>query len=414
MQPLFETPLERDHPYQISEINQSLSALIGAAASVIFVEGELSSVKRARSGHSYLTLSDDSARIPAVLWKWSGAKIKDIPAQGAHVYAIATLRVYEQGGYYQLDIKNIWEAGTGRKFEELEQLKKKLFAEGLFDEERKRSLPAYIRRVGVVTGAGSAAYADIIKTLDDGAHSPEILFSPARVQGDGAADSLISALDALRRISPDVIIIGRGGGASEDLSAFNDEYLVRKIAAASVPVISAVGHEIDVSLADLAADLRAATPTGAAEVIAARNGEIRQRVEQFLRVLADYRRRILRRADEHVCGQIRHLMPARMLERMAGRRRRLREELRYCIVQFRRGETEREAALENTLVQLEERSPVKTLARGYAVVSQEGTALRTARDLTAGDTVDIRFHRGRARAEITEISMNEDEYDTKE
>jgi len=270
----FQSPFHRDSPYSVSEINYGITEILQKENMFVCVEGEVSGFKKAYSGHSYFTLKDNSSKIPAVIWKDKTEipKLED----GKQIIILAEIKVYQTGGYYQLDVLKIIESGIGENFVKLEELKKKLAKEGLFALEKKRELPNNINKIGVITAKNGAAFYDILKIQSEFAPNIDVLLAPALVQGKTAAITLISALENLNNFEKvDIIIFGRGGGSAEDLSVFNDEAVVRAVANSEIPVISAIGHEIDKSLCDFAADIYAPTPTAAAEMVCRANFEQR-------------------------------------------------------------------------------------------------------------------------------------------
>ncbi|MGC8602329.1 MAG: exodeoxyribonuclease VII large subunit [Desulfomonilaceae bacterium] len=260
--------------FTVSELTEEIRKILEGTFPSIWVQGEISNFKRAPSGHSYFTLKDDGSQIRCVMFKNQGRFLKFKLEDGLKVLASGRVNVYSPRGEYQLILEVLEPAGFGGLMLALEQLKAKLFAEGLFDASRKKSLPKRPYNVGVVTSATGAAVRDIIRIIKRRSPGINILISPTSVQGDKAPDEIV---EALRRLiisgNLDVIIIGRGGGSIEDLWAFNDEKVVRAIASCEVPVVSAIGHETDFTLSDLAADLRASTPSAAAEIVAPDDSE---------------------------------------------------------------------------------------------------------------------------------------------
>ena len=253
--------------FTVSDINKLVAGVVRAVPDFqdCWVAGEVSKVSIPTSGHCYFTLKDNTSEMKAVVWKSSlNAKIRGLLTQGNAIEAHGYVSVYERGGYYQLTIDSVRPKGRGNIYEELEKLRKKLAAEGLFDEEKKRPLPRIPRTIGVVTSPSGAALQDILNTLRSRWPLAEVWLSPASVQGDGAPPEIIASLLRLYERKPDVIILARGGGSAEDLWCFNDEALVRTVAASPIPLITGVGHEVDFTLVDYASDYRAPTPTGAA------------------------------------------------------------------------------------------------------------------------------------------------------
>jgi len=276
----FQSPFEREKPYSVSEINYGITEILQKENLFVCVEGEVSGFKTAYSGHSYFTLKDENSKIPAVIWK--GKTEITALADGKKIVVLAEIKVYQTGGYYQLDVLKAFEAGVGENFVKLEELKKKLAKEGLFAPEKKRPLPKSINKIGVITAKNGAAFYDILKIMSQFAPNIDVVLSPALVQGKTAAATLISALENLNEFGEtDVIIFGRGGGSAEDLSVFNDEAVVRAVANSQIPIICAVGHEIDKSLCDFAADIYAPTPTAAAEMVCRASFELRNSIEKL-------------------------------------------------------------------------------------------------------------------------------------
>jgi exodeoxyribonuclease VII large subunit len=276
LQALFD--LEERRPWTVSELNAQVRASVERQFASVWVEGEVVDFKQFSSGHWYFNLNDGSAQLKCVCWKGTNFKIRFRPQNGITVRVRGRLTFWEQKGELKLTVDSLEPSGEGALRAAFEQIKAALDAEGLFAPELKRPLPFFPQRIGVVTSRSGAAYHDIVNVLTRRARSVSIVFAAAQVQGEGAADSIRRALAALNRYNAsldvcdriDVLIVGRGGGSAEDLWAFNDERLARAIRASSIPVISAVGHEIDWTICDLIADERAATPSAAAEMVAAR------------------------------------------------------------------------------------------------------------------------------------------------
>jgi len=253
--------------YSVTDLTAYIRAILESNENLanVWVSGEISNLSRPSSGHIYFTLKDASASLRCVIWREQARHLSAALRDGMAVEAHGTISVYEQGGQYQLYVDGLRAAGEGLLYQEFLRLKAKLEAEGLFDEERKRPLPRLPKVIGVVTSATGAAFQDILNTLRVRCPLVEVVLSPVPVQGEAAPVLIAAAVEALNySVNPDVIIIGRGGGSLEDLWAFNDERVVRAVAASKAPVISGVGHETDFTLTDFAADLRAPTPTGAA------------------------------------------------------------------------------------------------------------------------------------------------------
>ena len=288
--PFDDQPASPPPPLSVSEVTARLKACIESRFGMVHVEGEISNCRLWSSGHVYFTLKDDFAQLRAVVFRTTARQLKFKLEDGMHVVARGRISVYEVKGEYQMVVDAVEPHGLGALQAAFEQLKRRLEADGLFDPSRKRALPVLPRRIGVVTSLDGAAVRDILRVITRRYPTARVVVRPARVQGDGAARDLAAALKAIARVPEvDVIIIGRGGGSAEDLWAFNDETLARAIAACPVPVISAVGHEVDFTIADFVADVRAATPSNAAEIVVdraenflARIGRADQRLRQAL------------------------------------------------------------------------------------------------------------------------------------
>lgn len=383
----------------------------------VAVEGELTNVRRHGSGHVYLVMKDEGACLGAVIWRSTAERLRVRPADGMQVVAHGRVEVYPPQGKYQLIVDGLEPAGLGRLLAELERLKQRLAAEGLFAAERKRPLPFLPRRVGVVTAPGGAALRDILKTLSLRFPTRVLLYA-ARVQGDGAALEIARGIEALGRVPDvDVIICGRGGGSLEDLWPFHDERVVRAIAASPKPVVSAVGHEVDVLLSDLAADHRAATPTAAAEAVVPRMRDLLAFLEACDRRLADAARRRVREAAQgldHLDRRLGHgarrrfEAGARRLGELRGRLRNLHPRLRLAAARARLEAlarrldaagratvADRRRRLEHARRTLAVLSPTANLDRGFAIVrDREGRVLREASQAAPGDGLQVLLRKG--------------------
>ena len=277
--PFDDQPAAAPPPLSVSEVTARLKTCIESRFGMVVVEGEISNCKMWSSGHIYFTLKDDYAQLRAVVFRLTARQLKFKLEDGMHVVVRGRINVYEVKGEYQMVVDAVEPHGLGALQAAFDQLKRRLQAEGLFEASRKRPLPVLPRRIGVVTSLDGAAVRDILRVITRRHPSARVVVRAARVQGDGAARVLIVALKAIVRVPEvDVIIVGRGGGSAEDLWAFNDEALARAIAACPVPVISAVGHEVDFTIADFVADVRAATPSNAAEIVVDRAENFQTRI----------------------------------------------------------------------------------------------------------------------------------------
>lgn len=395
----------------ITHLTQYLGTLIREDEILqdVWVRGEISNCTRAASGHVYLSLKDDGACVGCVLWRSMAGRLKFRPESGMQVVAHGRLTLYAPRGQYQLELDDLQPDGLGALHLALEQTRAKLLAEGLFDGERKRPLPAFPRTVAVVTSLSGAAVRDICVTLRKGPYPPNILLVPALVQGAGAEESLCSALRLVnQRPEVDLILFGRGGGAIEDLWCFNAEAVVRAVAASRIPVICGVGHETDFTLTDLVADHRAPTPTGAAELVAAQREEMLRRL-----ALGMLRARHLFTAQFHASrlryeGLSRRAPLSRPLWIVDSRRQRL-DELNARLLRAREVcLTRLQHRLALAAGKLDTLSPLSVLARGFGSVTRlpEGEPILRVSELGEGDRVRVRLSDGNFESRVTRIERS--------
>ncbi len=373
----------------------------------LWVQGEVSNLSRPSSGHLYFTLKDREASLRCVMWRSEVARQAFLPQDGDAVEVHGRIRVYEAGGVYQLYADAIRLAGEGELFQAFLQLKAKLEAEGLFAAERKRPLPPWPRRVGVVTSPTGAALRDVLNVLRRRFPLAEVVLAPTPVQGEEAPPGIIAALEALNRVSrPDLILLVRGGGSMEDLRAFNDEGVARAIAASQAPVVSGVGHEIDFTIADFVADLRAPTPSAAAEMATPDRAELAQAVDSLQRRLRRAFAGHLRTARWDLETQRSRLHLASPAARVASDRQRLDELGRRALAALRHGLALRRQALEGLRATLVAVGPPAVLARGYAVVrrAEDGAVVRSVGQVARGDPLEVQVADGAFGAEVTETS----------
>jgi len=369
----------------------------------VLVEGEVSNLARPASGHCYFTLKDAEAQLRAVMFKPQARALRFALENGTQVVCRGRVSLYRQRGEVQLVVEQIEPSGLGGLQLALEQLKQRLAAEGLFAEELKKPLPAFPTTIGVVTSPTGAAFRDILNVLERRGGGLRVVLCPVRVQGTGSSVEIASAIADLNRLKAvDVLIVGRGGGSLEDLWAFNEEPVVRAIHRSGVPVVSAVGHETDFTLADLAADLRAPTPSAAAELVIRNRLELEAHLDHLLARLQRRAEERLLLARERYFGQVRRLrLPAELLKHQRERCRNLEKSLRQALGQ----RLEQSAAQLSVLSgKLQSLSPLETLARGYSIAfDSSDTILTDARQLQAGQTVRLRLSRGGAVAEVKRV-----------
>lgn len=435
----------------VSELTASVRVLLESKYAEVWVEGEISNARVWKTGHLYFTLKDAGAQLRAVMFRSALRLQRFRPEDGQHVIARGRISVYEPKGEYQIVCEHLEPQGVGALQLAFEQLRRRLDGEGLFDPARKRALPPLPRKIGVVTSLDGAALRDIINVLGRRHPDAHVIISPTRVQGERAEEEIVGALRRLYAVAGvDVIIAGRGGGSIEDLWAFNTEPVARAIAAAPVPVISAVGHETDFTISDFVADLRAPTPSAAAELVVARKDEMAARIGNFERRLRAAARDALQRRRAAVqalearpglagwptrvavrgrqVGELTHRL-ARAGRNAAARRERRLHELRLRLealdlgrridgirarllaareaaaTALRDAQRTREARLRVAAGRLETLSPLGVLARGYAVCwnADRSAIIRDAAAVAAGDDVHVTLHSGALDCTVTKV-----------
>jgi exodeoxyribonuclease VII large subunit len=437
--------------WSVTELTRRIKGTIEGAYGAVTVEGEISNLVRPASGHLYFTMKDEGAQISAVMFKGSQRGMGFVPANGGIVRAHGEVTVYEKRGNYQILIRRLEPGGKGNLQAQFEALKKKLEEEGLFDAARKQPLPLLPQHVGVVTSATGAAIRDILHVVTRRFPNLHILLAPVKVQGDGAAEEIASAIDRLNAIGGlDVLIVGRGGGSLEDLWSFNEEVVARAVARSRIPVISAVGHEIDFTICDFVADVRAATPSAAAELVVGRK-------DAFTGILAEYERRLLG-TMQHRIERARHQLTrssghyvfrepanavARYRQRLDGMDKGIRRELRGAVqsaqqlldwtssslqqqgraailggrqqmdTHWRKMEQALAARqlgsrqdIQRLGLQLRALSPLAVLQRGYSVTRlADGAIASVADELAPGTILQTRL----AQGEVWSVVMQEDD-----
>jgi len=370
----------------------------------LWVVGEISGLARPRSGHMYLTLKDDKAQLGAVMWRGTAERVRFNLEDGLEVLAFGSITVYEPRGRYQMIISRIRPRGIGALQLAFEQLKKKLEKEGLFDPAHKKLLPLIPGRIGIVTSATGAAIRDIIRQLDKRFPNFNALVVPVRVQGEAAAGEIAEAISYLNtRDDIDVMIVGRGGGSIEDLWPFNEEVVARAIYASRIPVISAVGHEVDITISDLVADVRALTPTAAGEIVVPDKSILHGQIDQLA---ARLRNSLVNRVDL-ARSQLAALAAATSLDRPVDIIRRHQQHIDELMMRMQatvshRVEIEREQ-LGTFSGKLDALSPMGVLARAYSITLKNGAALRSAAQVKAGERLETVLAKGRIESTVDAV-----------
>lgn len=387
--------------WSVSQVNRAVRGLLESSVEPLWVGGEVGGWTRSRAGHRYFTLKDDRAQLRCVMFAREAERLPIDPGEGSKVRVFGELTLYEARGDYQLVARRLEAEGAdGLWRQAFEKLRAKLEGEGLLDPARKRRLPAYPSCVGVVTSLEGAALHDIVTVLARRAPWTRVVVRGTRVQGEGASLEVARALETLARSGlPDVIIVGRGGGSVEDLWAFNEEPVARAIAASPVPVVSAVGHEVDVTISDLVADLRAPTPSAAAEAVVPDGLTVRSALERVPVQLGRALRGAAERRRAAIEGRLARL--ARGMERRFGPQRQAIDRGLSRLERATRGRAvERRHQLAAVAARLDALSPLATLQRGYSVArTPDGRVLRRLDDFPAGTAFELRVTDGTVAAE---------------
>lgn len=392
--------------YTVSDLTAEIRATLEDSFAGIWVEGELSNFHRHSSGHMYFSLKDEGSQIRVVMFRTANRQLRFQPKDGLVLLVYGELSVYERRGEYQLVAEYMEPKGLGALQLAFEQLKQRLQAEGLFDDVRKRPIPLLPRRIGVVTSPTGAAVRDILHVLRRRFAGVDVLIYPVAVQGDQAAPEIVEALGELnRRGGLDVVIVARGGGSIEDLQAFNEESVARAIAASRIPVISAIGHEIDYTIADFVADLRAPTPSAAAELVIARQGELLQRLDDLESRMAGVIRSRLHSLGVRIGGLERHLRLLNPIEQIRMQRRSLTERWKALTALTDRRLMVLHSELRAAAGKLDALSPLAILHRGYSICLRlpDHEIVKDSSAVKTGDLIEVRLHRGRLRCGISEV-----------
>ncbi|MCC9602428.1 exodeoxyribonuclease VII large subunit [Stieleria sp. JC731] len=412
------TEFEDSGPNQaisVSELNHHLKAVVEGTFPPMWVAGEVSDVSKPRSGHIYFTLKDDDSQIRAVMWRSMASTLRFQIENGQSLLCFGGLEVYTVRGTYQIVVRKVEAQGVGALQAAFEKLKVKLNNEGLFSLERKQPLPAHPRRIGLITSPSGAAVHDFLVSARRRMLDAEIFVIPAQVQGPGAAETIQRGLKAAAMIRPklEVVVVTRGGGSLEDLWTFNEERVVRAIAECPIPTVSAVGHEVDVTLADLAADMRALTPTDAATRVfpdrSATVGRVQELETRMHRAIAQQ----LQHKRLMLTNLQRHPALAKPMEMVHLRSRMLDELDQRAKNAIGRKVDKSKAAVGQLAATLSALSPLSTLARGYSVtLDDESQAVQDASKLAIGDTIRTVLSNGELRSTISEIIPPNDEMET--
>lgn len=373
----------------------------------VLLEGEISNFKRHSRGHFYFTLKDDGAQISATMFQSYASKVVFEPTDGMKVYVRGTITVYEAGGNYQINVKEMKSDGVGDLYLAYEKLKKELQDAGLFDPIYKKPLPRIPSVVGVITSPTGAAVHDIINTISRRFPLCKIILYPALVQGENAKESIVSCIEKANKDKlVDVIICGRGGGSIEDLWAFNERIVAEAIFKSKIPIISAVGHEVDFTIADFVADTRAATPTAAAEIatpsidnLKEYINQINQRINQSLMMLIENKKILLANIDRRLDNN----NPIEKVKQKKNELLQYNERLKLLITNVMNTKTNKYNLLKEKLIAL---SPLTIMDKGYSIVYQDGRIIRSTNDTKPGDNINVKLKDGNVNCRVMEVNPN--------
>ncbi|OYZ36997.1 MAG: exodeoxyribonuclease VII large subunit [Polynucleobacter sp. 16-46-70] len=390
----------------VGDLNRAIAGSLEERFDAVWVSGEVSNFKAYDSGHWYFSLKDEEGQIRCVMFRGRNGQVGFMPQSGDLVEVAANVGFYVPRGDIQLTVQSMRRAGMGGLYEAFLKLKAKLAKEGLFDAENKRPIPSHPRAIGIITSLQAAALKDVLSTLARRAPHIPIVIYPTLVQGPDAPAGIIAALkNAEQENAVDVILLVRGGGSIEDLWAFNDEKLAYAIAASPIPIVSGVGHETDVTIADFVADLRAPTPTGAAELSAPRRDQMLQELDAIMQALLQrVSQRVEREAQtlDQLALRLSHALPNpdRMREQIAGWQQRLNQAWLVSLDSWKRDQSHYQS-------QLEMLNPQRTLERGYAVILSKSEktmhAIRNPKELNTQDEFEVRLAEGKVDVEFSEI-----------
>ncbi|MDP8234422.1 MAG: exodeoxyribonuclease VII large subunit [Candidatus Saelkia tenebricola] len=402
--------MDERHIYSITELTRSIKDILEGNFGYIWVEGEISNLRCPDSGHIYFTLKDKNSELKSVLFKFSRSKVKFDLEDGIAVVGYGQITVYEKSGQYQLRVERMEPKGIGALMLRLEKLKKKLQKEGLFDEEHKKEIPFLPQKIGIVTSATGAAIKDIIKILKRRFSNMHILIYPVRVQGIHAGREIAEAIEDLNKMEKrvDIIITGRGGGSIEDLMAFNEEEVGRAIFKSKIPIISAVGHEHDWTISDMVADLRAATPSAAAELVVQKKSELEDKIynsskrirASVMNMLDRKRENLEKLSGRYGLYRIKGLIPQKV------------QRLDEIMINLERNTgiivKDNKERLKAILRNLENLNPLSILLRGYSITldADTGKVLKTCRFLKTSQLVKTKLHKGSFISRVEKIDSN--------
>jgi exodeoxyribonuclease VII large subunit len=401
-----QSELDPQHVYSVAEITREIKLLLETTIPVVWVEGEISNLKFHSSGHLYFSLKDKDSQINCVMWRSRNAGLFFTPQDGMKVLALGKVTVYEKRGYYQFDVIKMQPAGIGELQLAFEQLKNKLQEEGLFDDEFKQLIPQYPESIGIVTSPTGAAIQDLINILNRRFPGIEIILKPVKVQGEGAALEIAAAIDELNEYGKvEVLIVGRGGGSLEDLWAFNEEVVARAIFRSKIPVISAVGHEIDFSISDFVADLRAPTPSAAAELAVPDRTELLNRIFQYRKTIFEISANLIQYQRDRLkslVGSYSFLKTPDLVRQYQQRLDELIHTMQLTLAHRFNLQSQKLTSLSHRLQAL---APESVLKRGYSICYriEDNKIIRESSLLQVEDKIKVQFYKGKISGRVEEI-----------
>lgn len=369
----------------------------------VYLKGEISNFKNHTSGHFYFTLKDETSRIPAVMFRTSASKVNFKPEDGMNVLVTGRISCYEANGNYQIYVEEMLQDGIGNLYVEFEKLKKKLGDLGYFDERRKKPIPRFPKKIGVITASTGAAIRDIITTINRRYKLAEVILIPTLVQGEKAGEDIVKSLEKAKDLDLDVIILGRGGGSIEDLWAFNEEIVANAIYKCDIPIISAVGHEIDFTISDFVSDLRAPTPTAAAELAVPNTIELINNINQMKLRLGKSITNKLELNKNKLNALLNSYVlknPKGLYEIKTQKLDNLIDKLEANINRTFEGKSTRYISL---LDKLEALNPIRTLKRGYTITKQNNKAIKDIKEIQKGSLLETEFETGKVISQVTEV-----------
>jgi len=405
---MFEIHSELDpqHIYSVAELTREIKVLLETTIPMVWVQGEISNLKFHSSGHLYFSLKDKDSQITCVMWRSRNAALFFTPQDGMKILALGKVTVYEKRGYYQFDVVKMQPAGIGELQLAFEQLKNKLQEEGLFNVELKKAIPQYPENIGIVTSPTGAAIQDLLNILNRRFPGIEIILKPVKVQGEGAATEIATAIDEFNQYGKvNVLIVGRGGGSLEDLWAFNEEVVARAIFRSKIPVISAVGHEIDFSISDFVADLRAPTPSAAAELAVPDRNELLNRILQYRKTIFEISASLIQYQRDRLKSLVGSYSFLKTPDLVRQYQQRLDELIHSIHLTLNHRLNLVSQKLTSFSHRLQALAPESVLKRGYSICyrAEDDKIVREAVLLQIQDKIKIQFYNGRILGRVEEV-----------